>query len=152
MTVHTADISNICEYEWYEWVMFRDNTTSFQYDKQTVGRYLDPATDVGSSMWYKILRTYGQVACQTTVRSLTLEERAEPEHKNLKDDFDTHVTNQLKSAEIMKDFYASDLTPECVYYKDHYSNIHEGYSDEVLPTPEPWDNYVNMETMLHRGD
>ena len=26
--VQKADIRNICEYDWYEWVMFCDNTTS----------------------------------------------------------------------------------------------------------------------------
>ena len=52
----------------------------------------------------------------------------------------------------MKDFDTSNLTPECVYYEDPYSNIHEGSPDEVLPTPESWENYVNVEIMLPRGD
>ena len=43
------------------------------------------------------------------------------------------------------------MTPECVYYKDPYKTSHEGSPYEVLPTPESWDNYVNMEIMLPRG-
>ena len=50
MTGQTADISNICEYDWYEWIMFRDNKASYPHEKQTLGRYLGPAIDVGSSM------------------------------------------------------------------------------------------------------
>jgi hypothetical protein len=29
MTGSTADISHICEFDWYDWVMFRDNVPSF---------------------------------------------------------------------------------------------------------------------------
>ena len=78
MTGQTADNRNICDYDWYEWFMFRDNTTSFPDDKQTLGRYLGPSTDVGFAICYNILKADVQVSCQTTVRSLTLEECADP--------------------------------------------------------------------------
>ena len=42
LTGQTADIINICEYDWYEWVMFRDNRASYTEEKQTLGRYLGP--------------------------------------------------------------------------------------------------------------
>ena len=71
---------------------------------------------------------------------MTLEERADPEHKNMRDDFDTHVNNWMRAAAKLKDFDTSDLTPECVYYEDPYSTIHKGYPYEVLTTPESWDN------------
>ena len=29
MTGQTAGISNLCEYKWYEWVMFRDALASY---------------------------------------------------------------------------------------------------------------------------
>ena len=83
---------------------------------------------------------------------MTLEERADPEKNNLRDEFDTHVTYCLGAAMTMKYFSTSDLTPKCVYYEDPYSTIHKGYTDEVLPTPESWDNGVNVEIMLPRGD
>ena len=46
----------------------------------------------------------------------------------------------------------SDLTPECVYYKDPDTAIHEVSPDEILPTPDSGENYVNVEIMLPRGD
>ena len=33
-TGQMADIRNICDYNWHEWVMFRDNTTSYQDEKK----------------------------------------------------------------------------------------------------------------------
>ena len=56
MTGKKADINNICDYDWYEWVMFRDNTTSYPDKKLALGRYIGPAMDAGSAMCYKILR------------------------------------------------------------------------------------------------
>ncbi len=32
MTSTTADISHICEFSWYDWVMFRDNVPSLTSD------------------------------------------------------------------------------------------------------------------------
>ena len=61
MTGSTADISHICEFAWYDWVMFRDNIPTFPDHKLILGRYLGPATDVGSALTAKILKSNGQV-------------------------------------------------------------------------------------------
>jgi hypothetical protein len=53
MTGQTADISHKCEFGWYDWVMFRDNVSTYPDDKLTLGRYLGPATDVGSALTAK---------------------------------------------------------------------------------------------------
>jgi hypothetical protein len=54
----TADISQICKFAWYDWVMLRDtvNTIAFPNDKLTLGRYLGPATDIGLALMAKILK------------------------------------------------------------------------------------------------
>ena len=70
MTGQTADIGNICEYDWYEWVTLRDKTTSYPDDKRTLGIYLGLETDVGSAMCYKILKADGQISFRTTQTSL----------------------------------------------------------------------------------
>ena len=77
---------------------------------------------------------------------------ADPEHKKLRDDFDTHVTNRLGVAATIKYFDTFDLAPESVYYEYTYSTIHKGSPDEVLTTTWPWYNYINVKIMLPRGD
>ena len=59
----TANISQICEYEWYEWVMFRDYPHQYPKEKMILGRYLGPSMDVGSAMTAKILKGNGEVMC-----------------------------------------------------------------------------------------
>ena len=56
MSGQTADISNLCEYEWYDWVMFRYDNATYHDDHRELGRYLGPAIDVGSAMTYKIFQ------------------------------------------------------------------------------------------------
>jgi hypothetical protein len=48
----TADISQICEFAWYDWVMFCDTVNRIaSLDKRlTLGRYLGPATDGGLAL------------------------------------------------------------------------------------------------------
>ena len=108
--------------------------------------------DVGFAICYNILKADVQVSCQTTVRYFTLDECADPEHNKMRDEFDTHVTYWMGGAVTTKYFDTSDLTPECIYYEDPYPTIHEGSPDEFLPTPESWDNYVNVEIIHPRGD
>ena len=67
--------------------MLHDNTTSYPDDRRTLGIYIGSPTDLGYSMCYKILRSDGQIACHTTVRALTLSERADFEQENLRTDF-----------------------------------------------------------------
>ena len=98
MTGQTADISNICEYDWYEWVMFLDNVTSYPEDRRTLGRYIGPAIDVGSSLCYKLLKADGNISCQTTVSSLTLKELVDPSHIKQRDGFNTHISDRLGAA------------------------------------------------------
>ncbi len=67
MTGSTADISHICEFAWFSWVMFKDNIPTFPEDKLILGRYLGPATDVGSALTAKILKSNGQTVYKSTL-------------------------------------------------------------------------------------
>ena len=104
MTGQTAYISNICEYDWYEWLMFLDNVTSYPEDRRTLGRYIGPAIDVGSFLCYKILKTDGNISWWTTVSSLTLKELVDPSHIKQRDGFITHISDRLGSASTKMDF------------------------------------------------
>ncbi len=59
MTGSTADISHICKFAWFDWVMLRDNIPTFPEEKLILWHYLGPATDVGSALTAKILKSNG---------------------------------------------------------------------------------------------
>jgi hypothetical protein len=71
-----ADISNLCQYGWYEWVYFHDVMTSFPYQKECLGRCLGPAKNKGNAMAQWILKENGQVVPCRTLRRLSPAELA----------------------------------------------------------------------------
>ena len=78
----TADISQICEYEWYKRVMFCDSPHQYLEDTMILGHYLGPSIDVGSATTAKILNGNVEVMCQSTLRGLTLAKMEKPVHIN----------------------------------------------------------------------
>ena len=50
MTGETANISAICKFASYDWVMFFYPTLAFPENTITLGRYLGPATNFGTAM------------------------------------------------------------------------------------------------------
>jgi hypothetical protein len=55
----TSDISPLAEYDWYEWVKFRDTGQSFPDSKEWLDRDLGPAIDIGPAMLRKVLKING---------------------------------------------------------------------------------------------
>ena len=146
----TADISQICAYDWFEWIMYLDNE-SFPEDKLTLGRYLGPAIDVGSAMTAKILKSNGEYICRSTFRALSSDEVASNVHAEMRTNFMLEVTEKLGSGAIASDFPVEDLTPSYDNYEDGDQDV--STSEETLePTPEAHDNFVNANVLLPRGD
>ncbi len=143
MTGSTTNISHICEFGWYDWVMFRDNLSTFPDNKLILGRYLGPVTDVGSALTAKILKSNGQTVCRLTLRHLTDEETHCPIHLETRRVFDETVASHLGPNATDQDFPAEDLTPDF----DHYNNDHDLDPDhgDLEVTPEMVENYLNAE-------
>lgn len=153
MTGSTADISHICEFAWYDWVMFRDNIPTFPDHKLILGRYLGPATDVGSALTAKILKSNGQIVYRSTLRHLSDPEHSCPVHIADRTSFDDSIAERLGPAAQESDFPAIDLTPEY----DPFGEIGDADSDpdhdqEDLPvTPEVGDNYIGVDLLFPKG-
>jgi hypothetical protein len=77
MTGHTADISHLCEFSWYEWVMYNDEA-GYPEDTEKLGQYLGPTEPgIGSVMSFIILQPSGRVVHRTTVQKLTPQQELE---------------------------------------------------------------------------
>jgi hypothetical protein len=63
--------------------MFQDNIPAFPDNKLVLGRYLGPATNVGSALTAKILKSNGQTVCRSTLGHLNDEELHCPIQKEL---------------------------------------------------------------------
>ena len=64
MSGQTGDISHLCEFEWFQWVLFFQPKEPYPEDKMFIGRWFGPAIDVGTDMTYKISSPDGGYVCR----------------------------------------------------------------------------------------
>jgi len=69
-----ADISNLCQFGWYEWVYFREDSASFPFQKEQLARCLGPAKNEGNEMAQWVLKDNGKVLPRRTLRQLSTAE------------------------------------------------------------------------------
>jgi hypothetical protein len=106
MTGKTSDISHICEFEWYEWLMYHEDK-GFPEDKAKLGRYLGPTEPgIGSVMSYYVLQSNGEVVTNRTIRKLTPQEREDRTMLKAWHEFDIKITEKLGDPMIDQDFAA----------------------------------------------
>jgi hypothetical protein len=149
MTGSTANISHICEFGWYDWVMSRYNVPMFPDVKLTLEGYLGPATNIGSALTAKILKSNGQTVCRSTLQHLNNEEIYCSIHQEMCRVFNETNTHHLRPNATEQDFPAEDLTPDYDVYDDDYG-LNPDHSDLEV-TPEMEDNYLNTEISVPQG-
>jgi hypothetical protein len=133
--------------------MFRDYIPTFPEDKLILGRYLGHATDVGSALTAKILKSNRQVVYRLTLSHLTDFEHVCLVHTADRKSFDNSIAEQLGSAAQDTDFPADDLTPEY----EPFGNVGGANLDldpdraDLKVTPKVGDNYVGVDLLFPKG-
>jgi hypothetical protein len=104
---------------------------------------LGPATNVGSALTAKILKSNGQTVCRSTLRHLNNKEIHCPIHQEMCRVFNEIITHHLGPNATEQDFLAEDFTPDYDFYEDNHDLVPDHGDLEV--TPEMGDNYLNAE-------
>ena len=89
-----ADISNICNFGWYEWVYYRDHG-SFPIAKEKLGRVLGPIKNEGNEMAQAVLSSKGTILPRRTLRKLRREELHDETEKRKRQLFDDLIRAKL---------------------------------------------------------
>ena len=82
MTGEMTDISNLCNFNWNEWVKFRKPNEPYPYPTEWLGRWLGPAPSKGNAMSQHVLTESGEVLPVQTLRRLAPSEIASPTEVN----------------------------------------------------------------------
>ena len=107
----SADISDICEFEFYIWVIFNNSQATFPETKFHVERWIGPAIDVVSALTYKVLKSNGKVVPCLTIRHLTLDKLTKQEHIAMRKAFDDNIMQKWGVPATENDFDKDYLTP-----------------------------------------
>ena len=76
----------------------------FPETKFHVGRWLGPAIDIGSALTYKIFKSNDQVVPLSTIRHLTLDKLANPDHIAMAKYFDDNIIQKICVPATENDF------------------------------------------------
>ena len=131
MSGETSDISQFCEFAFYDWIMFRDQPVAFPDDNLVLGHYLGPAIDVGPALTAKILKANGEVVYRSTYCTLTDVERANVAHVSRRVKFDLNIQDKFGPETTPDDFPDLDIpdTPE----HDNFEDVdYSGRDDELV--------------------
>ena len=80
MLGETSDVSQFCDFAFYDWIMLRDQPVAFPDDNLVLGRYLRPVINVGPALNAKIIKANGEVVYRLTYHALTDVERVNAVH------------------------------------------------------------------------
>lgn len=135
---------------------WHDSSARFPNDRELLGRYLGPASNIGPIMTAKILKSNGEIRNVSTYRGLTEEEKDRQEAKEAMKAFDETIMNKLGAKltegdllELGEDFITSSFP----HYSDEYGN-------DLPPMPEDMeeeekldiDNYIGAEVLMDKGE
>ena len=151
------DISNLCQYGWYEWCYFRDHTAAFPNNKEVLGRVLGPARGAGNEMAQWILKANRRVVPRRSLRPLKIDEIRSPVEIKKREVFD----------ELIKRRWGTPMTPPNTQQPKDFEE-YEDHEQKEQPTLEvedivdstgklinqqpAYDQIFNAEVQLQHGE
>ena len=170
MTGEMTDISNLCNFQWYEWIKFRKPWEPFPYPTEWLGRCLGPAHAKGNAMSQHVLTEAGEVLPVQTLRKLSQAELSSPTEIEKRNKLDAKIRERYGDSKNVPDNWVkrrrkpgdptqfndpdfdennnneSDGQPTNEFYEDESSRkAHE--QPEVDGIPD-LDLYMNAEVLL----
>ena len=154
LTGETGDISELTDFDFYEFVKFRELDPAFPEQRMELGRWLGPTDDVGQPMCSWILKENCQVVARSTVRPLTEEEERDPEEQKKMKEFDVAVTEKLGKfdEELVYDFGLDELENAGSTEEDKDEGVIRESPEQLPDSGVGHDPVINAEVILPRGD
>ena len=103
MTLHEVtygkqgDISNICNFGWYQWVYYI-TPKSFPEEKECLGRVLGPINNEGSYMSQSVVTSKATIVPQRSIRPLSISELNSETEQHKRETFDNFIKEKLGDA------------------------------------------------------
>ena len=162
ITGEDGDISNLCQFGWYEWCYYREHTASFPLQRDILGRVLGPASGEGNEMCQWILKANGRVVPRRTAIPLTLAQQNSHTEKEKRVLFDALIAKRWGTS-ISPTKHPIDSKPDNLLdpYQDDdelprempefFDPIDNDISQLVDQQPA-YDKLIHSEVALPQGD
>ena len=171
ITPHTAtlaeegNISSLCQFGWYEWCYYHEQTAAFPHNREVLGQVLGPARGEGNEMAQRVLKANGRVVPRQSLRPLTTTERHSPVEGKEHNVFDALIERSMGTS-INPPPTTEDQDPTMEEPKNQ--NDLNNDMDEPVESPDDedildsmgrileqqlaFDKIINAEVMIQNGD
>ena len=120
LTGDQGDISNLCQYKWYDWCYFCEQKESFPFNREVLGRVLGPAKSTGNKMAQWILKANGNVIPRRSSRPLKTDEIHSIDEQKKREIFDGLIERR----------WGTSINPPPNSDKENQLDDFEEYEDE----------------------
>ncbi len=157
MTGETADISSLRNFEWFQWLWYRDTKAPYPNDSKVLVRYLGPAKSIGPEMCMHLLKSNGRVIQRTTVGPITPVEFATEGIKHQMEEYMTAIyrgpLGDPMSTSTLEDSNDNlTATPSYPPYSDDINGDSQTMPEMDSFTLDAFDKYVGAQLDLPLQD
>ena len=107
-----GDISNLCQFRWYNWCYFRDHKAPFPHNQEVLGCILSPARGEGNELAQWVLKSNDNVVPCQTICPLQLAELHSDTEKRKRDIFDALIERRWGSPMSTPNKDDADMTTD----------------------------------------
>ena len=115
MTGEMTDISNLCNFQWYEWIKFRKPGEQFPFPTEWLGRCLGPALNKGNAMSQHVLTEAGEVLPVQMLRKLTPAELSSATEIEKRNNMDLKIRERYGNSRNVPDNWVKRRKKPCDY-------------------------------------
>ena len=165
---HTAtlaeegDISSLCQFGWYEWCYYREQTAAFPHNHEVLGRVLGPSRGEDNEMAQWVLKVNGRVVPCRSLWPLTTAEKHSMVEIKKHDVFDALIERRMGTSINPPTPEGLDPTMEDPTHEDDDEKNAPGESPNhedilnstgrILEQQPAFDKIINAEVMTQNGD
>ena len=92
VTGEEGEISNLCQFGWYQWCYFREQNSNFPLGREILGRVLGPSKGEGNEIAQCVLKANGNIVPRHTTRPINTLELSSESEKRKRNVFDELIT------------------------------------------------------------
>ena len=125
MSGETSDISQCCDFEWFEWVVLQEKTAPYPDNYFRLGRYLGLIINIGPAKMAKIIKENGQVLYRSIYQALTQDKWEQAQCKAEFSLFMEFLHQRLCPCAMVRDLIELGVedTPQYDLHEDELQNV-----------------------------
>ena len=144
-----GDISNLCQYKWYDWIYYREGSAKFPLPREVLGRSLGPAKGEGNEMAQWCLKANGKIVPRRLTRPLSKSELSSETEQRKRKIFDELIESRWGTSAFPPKDMPKDEDYEIYEDDDESPNVIPEFDDPVDSAGQAIDAHPAYDSLIH---